>query len=83
MRICLDIPDQYLVDSTPSELGQRLKLYAAVLMYRSGELSAGAACELAGTDRFTFLDECHRHGVATIGYAPEELDEELPKSKLL
>jgi predicted HTH domain antitoxin len=73
MQITLDVPEQYLLDAEPTELARRIQLYAAVLMFKSGELSAGAATEFAGVDRFTFLAECQRHGVATVNYPAGEL----------
>lgn len=77
MQITLDIPSRCLVDFDAGKLGDRLKLYAAVLMFQAGELSAGAACELAGVDRLTFAAECKRHGVALVDYPESELEEEL------
>jgi len=77
MVITLEVPDQYLVDHKPAEWAQRLKLYAAVLMFQTEELSAGAAAELAGVDRFTFMAECQRHGIPTVDYPAEELHAEL------
>jgi predicted HTH domain antitoxin len=59
------------------DVSQRLKLYAALLMFQAGELSARAACELAGVDRFTFLAECHRRAIPVINYSPAELREEV------
>lgn len=50
---------------------------AAVLMFRSGELSAGAACEFAGVDRLTFTRECQRRGNALVDYPAEDLRAEL------
>lgn len=77
MEIRLEIPDHYLVDDDPGGLARRIKLYAAVLMFQSGELSAGAAAELAGVDRFTFAAECQRHGVPLVNYPADELRAEL------
>jgi predicted HTH domain antitoxin len=77
MEITLEVPDQYLVDHGPAELAQLLKLYTAVLMFQSEELSAGAAAEFAGVDRFTFLAECQRHGILTGSYPAEDLHREL------
>lgn len=77
MQITLTIPDQYLIDRTPAELGQHLKLYAALLMFQSGELSAGAAAELAEVDRFVFAAECRRHGIAVVNYPAEDLEAEV------
>jgi predicted HTH domain antitoxin len=77
MQITLDIPEQYLLDESPAELGRRIRLYAALLMFQSGELSAGAASELAQVDRFTFAAECGKHGIPLISYPADELQAEL------
>jgi hypothetical protein len=39
--------------------------------------SAGAAAELAETDRFTFAEECRKHGVPLVNYPAEDLQAEL------
>ncbi|RPH55820.1 UPF0175 family protein [bacterium] len=77
MQITLNVPEQYLLDHTPSELAHRIKLYAALLMFHSGELSAGAAAELAEVDRFAFLEECRKHGIPVVDYPAEELRAEV------
>ncbi|HEY0022981.1 MAG TPA: UPF0175 family protein [Longimicrobium sp.] len=77
MQITLDVPEQYLTGRSPREAARRIQLYAALLMFRSGELSAGAATELAGVDRFTFTEECARLGIPVIDYSPDELRGEL------
>jgi predicted HTH domain antitoxin len=79
MVITLDVPDQYLIDHQPAELAWRIRLYAALLMFRSGELSAGAASELAGVDRFTFASECQKHEISLVDYPAEELRSELAR----
>lgn len=76
MQITLDVPEKFLVDAKPVELARRIQIYAAVLMFQAGELSAGAAAEFAGVDRFTFLAECQRHSVAAVSYPAGELAEE-------
>jgi predicted HTH domain antitoxin len=77
MQITLNIPEQYLVDEEPTELGKRIKLYAALRMFQSGELSAGAAAELAEVDRFTFTAACQKHGIPAANYPIEELQAEI------
>lgn len=77
MKITLDVPEEYLLDHTPAQLATRFKLYAALLMFRAGELSAGAATELAGVDRFDFAEECRKHGIPLVDYPPEELEAEI------
>lgn len=77
MEITLAVPDQLLVDYDPSSLAQRIKLYAALLMFQSAELSAGAAADFAGVDRFTFALECQRHGIPLVSYPAGDLRAEL------
>jgi hypothetical protein len=77
MQVVLDVPESYMVGTSPEELGRQLKLYAALLMYRAGQLSAGAACELGSVDRYTFLEECKRFGIETLHGAAEELESDL------
>lgn len=77
MKITLNVPAQYLLAEDPGEFGQRVVLFAALWMFRSGELSAGAAAELAGIDRVTFAAECQRHGIPVINYDPLELQAEV------
>jgi predicted HTH domain antitoxin len=77
VEITLQVPDRYLQNQDVAELGHRIKLSAALLMFRSGELSAGAAAELAEVDRFTFAAECDRHGIPVVDYPSEDLSTEL------
>jgi predicted HTH domain antitoxin len=77
MEITLEVPDQYLVDHDPTELAKHFKLYAALLMFQSDEISAGAAAALAGVDRFTFAAECQKHGIPLVDYPAEDLRAEL------
>lgn len=77
MQIVIDIPEQFAFDDTVEGLATRFKLYAGLMMYRSGRLSIGAACDLAGVDRYSFLSACKQHGIPTATYSPEELAEEI------
>ena len=77
MKIILDIPEQYLIDSTPAEFGKNLKLYAAWMMFKSGKLSAGSAAEFAEVDRFRFSKACEHNGIPLIDYTAEEFRAEM------
>jgi hypothetical protein len=56
MQLTLDIPDHCLPPQQDrTTLAQQLKLYSALLLFQSGQLSRGAACEFAGVDIYTFL----------------------------
>jgi predicted HTH domain antitoxin len=54
-------------------------MYAALGLYRAGEVSIGAASELAGVDRYTFLDFFKQEGVILQTQTPEELEAEFKK----
>jgi len=45
-------------------------------MYQSGEISFGAACELAGVDRYTFHDFCKLKGISLLTQTSDELENE-------
>jgi predicted HTH domain antitoxin len=77
VEITLEVPDQYLIDRDPAELARQIKLYAALRMFQSKELSAGAAAELAGIDRVAFAAECQKHGIPLADYPSEDLRAEL------
>lgn len=77
MEITVEVPEQYMVDSDPEEFGRRMKLSTALLMFQSGQISAGAASELAGVDRWAFAAECARHDIPLIDYDSGELEEEI------
>jgi hypothetical protein len=76
MQIVIDIPDHYLVNQNLSQLTQQLKLWMALLLFRSGQLSRGAACELANVDFYTFLTACQDHHLSVINSSPEDLEAE-------
>jgi len=77
MQVTLDIPEQFSLEQTPAEIGSTLKLYAAMALFQTGKLSAGAATELAGISRYDFLAACKKNGIATVNYSPEDLHAEL------
>lgn len=82
MQITMDIPEHFGIDKTPLEIVGILKLYAALALFQAGKLSAGAAAELAGVDRYTFMAECKKQNIATINYSPDDLEAELADFRL-
>lgn len=81
MQLLVDIPEQYLLETSTDEWVGRFKLYTALLMFQSGKLSAGAACEFANVDRYTFLQACKRHRINVIDYDAAELEIEFEHLK--
>jgi predicted HTH domain antitoxin len=79
MQISFSLPDNQFITESPEEVTQKIRMYAALGLYQSGELSIGAASELAGVDRYAFLDFCKQEGVALQTQTPEELEADFKK----
>jgi len=76
MDVILNLPAQQFMLDTPNRVAQKIKLYAAVAMYQTGELSIGAACEVANVDRYWFLDFLKQHDISLRVQTPDELEAE-------
>lgn len=74
MQVMVNVPDQYFLDLSVNELAGRLKLSTALLMFQTGQLSTGAACEFAGVDRYTFLEACQKYSIDVVNYDPDEVE---------
>jgi len=68
---------QQMLNRTPEEMGRDLRLYAALMLFRLGKLSSGAAAEMAGVTRVMFLDLCAEYGISVSQITAEELRREL------
>jgi predicted HTH domain antitoxin len=77
MQLTLDIPDQYLQGQNQAQTAQQIKLYAALLMFQSGQLSRGAACELAGIDIYEFFSACKQHHISVINTSAEAIESDV------
>ncbi len=82
MHISFSLPESQFIAETPEEVTQKIRMYAALGLYQSGELSIGAASELAGLDRYEFLEFCKREGVTLHTQTPDELEKDFGKFKL-
>lgn len=74
MQLTLDIPDQYIQGHSPKQTAQQIKLYAALLMFQSGQLSRGAACEFAGVDIYDFFTACKQHHISVINATDDSIE---------
>lgn len=79
MLISFSLPENQFIAETPEAVTHKIRMYAALGLYQNGELSIGAASELAGIDRYEFLDFCKREGVTLHTQTPDELEAELNK----
>ncbi len=81
MELTINIPDIYFTDFKEQNIVKNIKLYTALMMFRSGQVSAGAACEIAGIDRYTFIEECDNNNIPIIDYNISEIKNELKHYK--
>jgi predicted HTH domain antitoxin len=79
MLISFSLPKSQFIAESPEAVTQKIRMYAALGLYQSGELSIGAASELAGVDRYAFLDLCKHEGVTLHTQTPDELEAEFKK----
>jgi len=79
MQISFSLPESQFVTESPEEATQKIRRFAALGLYQAGELSIGAASELAGMDRYDFLEFCKREGVVLHTQSPDELESDLKK----
>jgi predicted HTH domain antitoxin len=66
-----------ILNRTPEEMVQDLRLYAALMLFRLEKLSSGAAAEMAGVPRVTFLDLCAEYDIPVSQITAEELRREI------
>lgn len=76
MNVTLSLPSQQFMLESPNQVAQKIKLYAAVAMYQTGELSIGGACEVANVNRYQFLEFLKQHNIPLQTQTPDELEAE-------
>jgi predicted HTH domain antitoxin len=79
MQISFSLPESHFVTDSPEEATRKIRMFAALGLYQAGEVSVGAASELAGLDRYEFLEFCKREGVVLRTQTPHELEEDVRK----
>lgn len=79
MLISFSLPETQFIAESAEEATQKIRRYAALGLYQSGELSIGAASELAGMDRYDFFEFCKREGIVLHTQTPDELEAEFKK----
>ena len=74
-QVTLSIPDEILLalNATPDDIADRVRFAAAVKLYEIGQLSSGAAAQLAGVPKPYFLTRLSDFGVNTFDLTEGEL----------
>jgi predicted HTH domain antitoxin len=76
MDVTISFPGKQFIAEPPERVAAKIRLYAALGLYQTGELSLGAACELAGVNHYVFFDLMEREGVQLKTQTPAELEAE-------
>lgn len=66
-----------MLNRTLEEMGRDVRVYAALMLFRSGKLSSGAAAEMAGVPRVMFLDLCAEYDIPVSQITADELRREM------
>jgi predicted HTH domain antitoxin len=66
-----------MLNRTPEELARDVRSYSALMLFRLGKLSSGAAAEMAGLPRVMFLDLCSEYDIPVTQITGEDLRREL------
>ena len=79
LRISVELPAEAAeIDSrSAGELASELRLLWIIDRVRSGCISLGKGAELAGMDRWSFMQAMDERGVPVIGYSVEDLKKDV------
>ena len=77
--LTIQIPGEIrqMLNRTPEELSRDMRLYTALMLFRTGKLSSGAAAEMAGVPRVMFLDLCAEYDIPVSHVTGDDLRREM------
>ena len=78
-QVTFSIPDEILValKASPEVVASRIRFAASVKLYEIGQLSSGAAAQLAGVPKPYFLSHLTDYGVNAFDQSEEEITHDL------
>jgi predicted HTH domain antitoxin len=78
-QVTFTTPDEIrlALKATPDDLASKIRFAASVKLYEMGQLSSGAAAQLAGVPKPYFLNRLADYGVTTFDHSEEELSHDL------
>lgn len=71
---------QRMLNRTSGEMERDIRMYAALMLFRQGKLSSGAAAAMAGVPRVMFLDLCADYDIPISQISAEDLRREMDAS---
>ena len=77
VRVPTEVPRR--LNRTPAEMQRDIRLYAALMLFRQGKLSSGAAAAMAGVPRVMFLDLCAEYDIPVSQITAEDLRREMDR----
>ncbi len=79
-EVTMTIPAHSLLalNLAPEQMGDELRLAAAIKLYEVGRLSSGAAAELAGVPKPLFMLKLGEYGVDSFRLTKQDFDQETP-----
>ena len=78
-KLTIRLPSEIrqMLNRTPEELARDMQLYAALMLFRLGKLSSGAAAEMAAVSRVMFLDLCAEYDIPVSQITGSDLRQEM------
>ena len=78
IELKLSIPEEilYTLNETKNDFIKRMKLYAAMELYKMQKLSMGKASELAEMNKIDFMLELGKYEIPAINYDADNFQEE-------
>jgi len=74
MQLILEIPDQFVQGQNHNQLAQQVKLYTAMLMFQSGQLSRRDASAFAGVNILDFFQACKQYQIIVTNTSAESIE---------
>jgi predicted HTH domain antitoxin len=81
MDVTISLPENLFLGDSAERVAAKIKRYAAIGLYQAGEFSVGAAAELAGLNRYAFLELCKQTDVILRTQTPEEIQSDFDDFK--
>lgn len=85
IKIEFEMPTSILLalNEQKEEFVSEVRLYSALKLFEKHKLSLGKAAEVAGLNKWNFLDKLAENNISVVDYPVEDLEEEIQRMKSL